>query len=343
MSRYKPHLEIDALIFAANDVLIDVSFSYREVVKQTVQLYMERAIGLSPSKEPLITPAEVVLLQKVGHFTSYWDLATALVMYFVEMLPSIPPPTFPSSFHVPAILAYLQLAGGNLRLSVGSLRQQKDIGKLAADIAAAGGGIEGANKALPRENRHMLVASGDITKTNIVSRIFQELYLGADLFERVYSQQAILIQSTGYAEHESLIIDRDILAQLGQKVALAVVSDRPHSEVERSLKARNIHQYFQSIITLDDIARAGAKPIPNPWPLLAAINQLQPAPNNSAYVGANLGDIQAAKAANDTASVTAIGCLVGAHDKEFVRAEFEQNKAQIILGHPNHLKELILG
>jgi phosphoglycolate phosphatase-like HAD superfamily hydrolase len=343
MSHYKPKLNVDALIFSCNDILIDVSNSYREVVCKTVQQYLENALGLIPSSEPLITPKEAILLQKVGNFTSYWDLTTAFIMYFIEMLPPVPVPTFPSKFHVPGLLAYLQFAGGNLRVSIDTLREQRDILQLAEDTAAAGGGLDGTHKALPKENRHMLVSDGDITKTNIMGRIFQELYLGADLFERIYKEPAIIIQSTGYAEHESLLIDTKVLDQLSQKLALGVVSDRPRSEVERSLKAQKIDHYFQSIVSLDEVEAAKAKPIPDPWPLLEAVRLLQPPPSHSAYIGANPGDVQAAKAASQTVPFTPIGCLVGAHDKAALRGSFEQYKANVILGHPNNLKELILG
>jgi len=340
---YAPKLSIDGLIFASNDLLIDVRRSYREVVRKTVQIYLEQALGLLPSSEPLITPEEVTLVQKVGNFSSYWDLTKAFVIYFIELLPPVPAPTFPSKFHVPGLIAYLQLSSGNLRISIDSLREKRDIPGLAQSIAAAGGGLDGAHNALPKENRHMLVASGKIAKTNIVGRIFQELYLGAELFERIYNEPAVMVQSTGYAEHEALIINSDILAQLHQQLPLAVVSDRPRSEVERSLRARNIEPFFKSVITLDEIQRAKGDPIPNPWPLLEAARHLRPTPTHTAYIGANLGDVQAAKAANQTVPFTAIGCLHGAHDKNMLRLLFEEHKADMILGHPNHLKELILG
>lgn len=340
---YKPKLKIDALIFSINDVLVDVSLSYREVVRQSVQLYLERTIGLPPSQEPLLTPDEVTLVQKVGHFTSYVDLATAFIIYFIELLPPVPIPTFPSKFHVPALIAYLQLAGGRLHIGIDKLREQKDIPQLAQDIAAAGGGLDGADAALQKENRHLLVDVGDITKANLVGRIFQELYLGADLFERIYEQPAVLIQSTGYIEHESLLIDPEVLVEISNKLPLGAVTDRPRVEVENLLQAKNIAQYFQSVISWDDVQEAQAEPVPDPWPLLEAARRLQPTPARSAYVGANPGDIQAAKAANQTVPFTAIGCLVGAHDKESLRHEFEEAKADIILGHPNNLKELILG
>lgn len=343
MSKHRPRLDVDALIFSCDDILINVQYSYRAVAQKTVQLYLEQALGLTPSKTPLLTPGEVLLLQKRGNFTDYWDLSEALIMYFVEMLPPVPVPTFPSRLHVPAIMAYLQFAGGNLRISIDSLRERKNVAQLASDVAAAGGGLEGAHQALPKENRHMLVSVGSIIKTNIVGRIFQELYLGAEQFERAYNQPAVIAHSTGYAEHESRIIDEEILKNIGQKMPLGVVSNRPRREVERSLRANRLAGYFQVIVARDDIEQAHGQPVPNPWPLLEAARLLNPIPKRSAFVGANLGDVQAAKAANKTVPFLAIGCLAGAPDKDEMQTAFEQQKATMILGHPNHLKELIIG
>ncbi len=343
MSKHRPRLNVDALIFSCDDIMINVQYSYRAVVQKTVQLYLEQALGLTPSKTPLLTLHEVLLLQKRGNFTDYWELAEALVIYFIEMLPPVPAPTFPSKFHVPAILAYLQFAGGNLRVSVDSLREQKNIAQLASDVAANGGGLDGAHLALPKENRHMLVSIGSVTKTNIVGRIFQELYLGADGFERTYQQPAVITHSSGYAEHETPVMDDAILKAIGQKVALALVSSRPRAEVERSLRAAGLADNFQVMVTRDEMERANGQPVPHPWPLLEAARLLHPLPKRSAYVGANLGDVQAAKAANKTVPFLAIGCLAGAPDRDEMQAAFEQHKASMILGHPDHLKELMIG
>ncbi len=340
---YKPKLNIDALIFSIDDVLVDVSASYHEVVRRTVQLYLEQAVGLGPSREPLLTSDEITLLQKVGRFTNYWDLATAFVMYFVEMLPPVPVPTFPSKLHVPNIIAYLQMAGGRLKINMDTLREQKDIARLAQDIAAAGGGIHGAAVALPRNNRHLVVASGNIAKSNLVGRIFQEQYLGAQLFEQVYQQPAVMIQTTGFIEHEALLIDPMLLDKLSHKLSLGVVSNRPRLEVEHTMRFKEIGTYFQTIITLDEVTAAGGNLLPDPWMLLEAAHHLQPTPTRCGYIGANPSDVLAAQAANQTVPFTAIACLTGAHDKEDLRREFEAVKANVILGHPNNLKELILG
>lgn len=339
----KAGLNIDALIFAMPDVLIDVSRSYREVVRQTVQIYLEQAVGLAPSAESLLTADEVVLLEKVGAFTNYAELAAAFIIYFIEMLPPVPVPTFPSKFHIPAVLAYLQLAGGRLQLSIDNLREQKDIAHLAQIVATAGGGLEGTNEALPRENRHLLVDFGEVTRANLLDRIFQELYLGADLFNQIYEQPPIIVDGKGHIAHETLLIDVGSLAQIAAALPLGIVASAARSQAETSLQAHNIEPYFQVVITVDDVEAAKAKAIPAPWSLLEAARRLNPTPTRSAYVGANPGDLRAAKAANQTVPFTTIGCLAGAHDKQALRQEFENLKADVILGHPNNLKELILG
>jgi phosphoglycolate phosphatase-like HAD superfamily hydrolase len=339
---YKPRLNIDALIFSITDILVDVSQSYPEVVRETVQLYLEQAVGLSASQQPLLTPAEVVLLQKAGFFTNYLDLATTFIIYFIELLPAVPVPTFPSKQHIPAIMAYLQLAGGRLQTGVDQLRAQKDIAQLARAVAAAGGGPDRASAVLPKENRHLLVEGGDITKANLVGRLFQELYLGRDLFEQVYGQPTVFVKNTGYIQREALLIDRDVLAQLNQNLPLGIATNYSRIVLEYSLKARKIEQYFQAVVSLDEVRQAKARPVPHPWALLEAARHLYPTPAHSAYVTANPNHMQAAKAASQTVPFSAIGCLAGTDDRETFRKAFEKAKANVILGHPNHLKELIL-
>lgn len=338
-------LNIDALIFAVDNVLVDITLSQSEVVRGTVQLYLEQALGLPAATEPLLTPAEVTLLQTAGDFTNYQDLAATFILYFIELLPPVPTPTFPIRIHVPAMLAYLQMAGGfvpHAWLTVDRLREQKDVSWLAETVAAAGGGFASAKIALPKVNRHLLLASGPVTKTNLVGRIFQELYLGTDLFSRIYAEPALIVQSQGYLEQESLLIDLDLLLQISHEVQLGLISNRSRLELAHLLKAKEIEGCFQSSICLDDVQEAEADYLPHPWPLLEAARRLQPLPARSAYIGATPSDIQAAKAANQTVPFTAIGCLTGAPDKEKLRRTFETLGANIILGHPNHLKELIL-
>jgi phosphoglycolate phosphatase-like HAD superfamily hydrolase len=337
-----PRLDVDALILTRDDTLIDVSRSYPEVVAKTVQLYLEQGVGLLPSAEPLLTTQEVNLLYQNGNFSSYLDAATALLIYFIELLPPVPSPTFPSRYHVPAIVAYLQMAGGRLHIKVDSLREQKNISGLVQDITAAGGGLNGANAALAKINRHLLVEGGNITRTNLVGRVFQEFYLGSKLFEQIYGQPPVLAQSQGFIARETLLIDRDTLTRLTRRLPLGLVAACSRAELNHTLQTHHLTGLFQSTITLDDMRAARAEPPPAPWSLLEAARCLPVTPAHCAYMGATTPDIQAAKAASHSVPFTAIGVLAGAPDKAVRRRAFEQAGAGIIIGHPLNIQELIL-
>ena len=114
---------------------------------------------------------------------------------------------------------------------------------------------------------------------------------------------------------------------------------RPHvslvpTQLRRLLAAGMDLSLFGTIL----LGGAAAEPS-----LLEAARYLNPTPTHTAYIGANVGDIQAAKAANQTVPFSAIGCLLNAPDRTALSSAFEDHKVDMILGHPNHLKELILG
>lgn len=334
--------KLDALIFDLDGVLIDVSHSYREAIRQTVQLYLERCLGLSPSDRPLLTEDDVETLKLAGGFNNDWDVTSAFVAYFLEMLPPVMVPTFSLRRDVPSMLAYLQAAVYHLHYSTDQLRAWKNIPRLAQQVSQAGGGQAGLKKALNSQNTHLLLSRGTISAGNLVKRIFQELYLGAELFEKTYGEPAVVIQTTGYIEHETLIIDADLLADLAGRLSLGIATGRPRAEAKHALKAHNVCRHFQSVVTLDDVQEAHAMGKPAPWSLLEAISRLPEKPARSAYVGDMPDDIRAARAANLTAPFLAVGCLAVARDKAAARRAFEARRADLIIDHPNDLRTLIL-
>ncbi len=337
-----PRLELDALIFARNDALIDVSQSCPPAVVETVETYLTDALGLTPAADPLLTPLEAATLYAAGGFADYQDVAATLIIYFIEMLPPVPSPTFPAKFHIPAILAYLQLASGRLQINLNDLRAKKNVDRLTRDIIAAGGGLNGANAALPRMNRHLLVEGGPVTGINLVGRIYQELYLGAELFSRIYDQPAIITRHAGYIQQENLRIDPALLSALSKHLPLGLTATCSRAELDYTLQRHQLETCFQISISRDETDQAQAAPAPAPWSLLETARHLKPLPTRSACIGAAVADIQAARAAAQSVPYTAIGVLPTTSNKETVRQALEKAGANAIIGHPNHLQELIL-
>lgn len=337
------NLKIDALIFDIDGVLIDVSHSYRQAIIQTVDLFFSQGLGLKYEGQPisLLENKDVDLLKQAGGFNNDWDVTTAFITYFLEMLPPQSIITQPLKRHVPAMLAYLQVVGGNLQVTMEQLRQNKNTRRLVWGVRDLGGGLPAIHKLLKHRNRHLLPIHGDLLKGNLVERIFQELYLGDTLFEKIYQTPAVVVQTPGLIDNEMLIINRAILQTLSGEISLGIASGRPKAEAEYSLKRLDIRQYFKSLVTHDDVVAAGARGKPDPWSLLEAIRHIQPTPSCSAYIGDTPDDIRAAKAANQTTPFMAIGSVAVAGDKRKLRELFEKNQADIVLGHPNRLKDIL--
>ncbi|RME70499.1 MAG: hypothetical protein D6784_16675 [Chloroflexi bacterium] len=337
-------LAVDSLILTRNDVLFDVRGSYHAAVARAVQVYLEQAVGLPMGSRPLLTPEEAGHLYYFGGFSRYIDALSTLVIYFLEKLPPVPTPTYPVRFHIPAMLAYLQLAGQSVRIGVDTLGEQKDIPRLAADIAAAGGGLTGMEAVLPRSNRHLLVDEGSITRINVLGRVFQELYLGTRLFSRVYGEPAMLVAEEGYIHRESLRMDPDILNRLAERLPLALIAlESRRKEIEDTLERHGIRHCFQVLITEEEVEANGMFQAGDPWPLLEAARRLQPAPSQVGVVAATPDDIRAARSANKTIPFISIAAAPPGIDKPAWQARLEQTKANMVIGHPDHLKELILG
>jgi HAD superfamily hydrolase (TIGR01548 family) len=336
--------ELDTLIFDMDGVLVDVSGSYRQAIIQTVDLFFVEGLGLAYGGQvsPLINNDDIDFLKQAGGFNDDWDMTTAFIIYFLEMLPPQSVITIPTKIHIPSMLAYLQTIGTNLQVTLEEMRQNKNIPRLALGVAEMGGGLAAVKKLLKRRNRHLLAAQGSLLEGNLVERIFQELYLGQDLFTDTYHTLPVVVHGPGLINNESLILKASILNRLTEQFKLGIATGRPKREAEYTLNQLNIAGHFQSLITRDDVLAADGRGKPHPWPLLEAARRIEPSPARCAYIGDTPDDIRAAKEANGSLPFLAIGTLAAAADPAALRAHFEALGADMILRHPNQLADFLM-
>ncbi|MEE8209463.1 MAG: hypothetical protein V3R38_01795, partial [bacterium] len=64
---------IDALIFDMDGVLMDVSGSYREVIRRVPQVFLEQVCRLAPMEGELVSPEEVDAFKRAGGFNNDWE------------------------------------------------------------------------------------------------------------------------------------------------------------------------------------------------------------------------------------------------------------------------------
>ncbi|WP_340372425.1 pyrophosphatase PpaX [Peribacillus sp. FSL E2-0218] len=108
-----------------------------------------------------------------------------------------------------------------------------------------------------------------------------------------------------WKNHDALVTQFDgvyetvqTLKQAGYK--LAVVTTKKRDVVEKGLRLSNLDQFFEVVVTLDDVENAK----PDPEPLVKALNQLGSVPEEAIMVGDSYHDILGGKnAGTKTAGV----------------------------------------
>ncbi len=344
-------LKLDILIFDIDGVLIDVSESYRDAVRETARLYFEAVMGLSPARGDLVSREDVAAFKLAGGFNNDWDLTTAIVKYFLASLDAQTSEVLETS-KVSEILTFLRQTGKQINTTADALRQRGNLQSFADTLRAEGGGLAAARKVLGDRNDHLLFADGDLRATNLVKRIFEEVYLGEELFRAEYGEAPLVYHGTGLIQRERLILNLQSLIALSQRAALGIATGRPRSQAVFALKTAGILDHFRSLVTLEDIVaaeqklyQASGKNIalgkPHPFALWEAVQRITAERVRCAYVGDTPDDIRAANAAKSEMDFISIGCLASVGDKEQAWREFERIGADVIVEHPDELVDVI--
>ena len=72
-------------------------------------------------------------------------------------------------------------------------------------MRAAGGGLAGLSQVIPDRNAHLVWRTGDAATTDLVQRIFSEVYLGAELFPQPTAAPPASTRPR-LREHEAMLI-----------------------------------------------------------------------------------------------------------------------------------------
>lgn len=337
-------LRVDVLIFDIDGVLIDVSASYRDAIRQTVQLYLQAVLGLAAHAGEIISPGDVSAFKLAGGFNNDWDLTTGVLKYLLALLPPVPVPARELPKSTADVLAYLNQIGRGTLFTLADLARQKNIHLFTQQVASAGGGLNGAWEVLGDRNDHLLFAEGDPRGTNLVKRIFEEVYLGEEYFANEYGEPPIVFHGPGLIRRERRIVTPSTLDALRSRMILGIATGRPRNQARYALETAGIAGYFRTMVTHEDIAAAQTEAgnqvrlgKPHPFTLLEAVRRITTGHMRCAYVGDTLDDIRAANAAKSEMDFLSIACLAPAEDKAAMRSEFERIGADLILDHPDEL------
>jgi HAD superfamily phosphatase len=271
--------QVDTIILDVDGVVIDVSYSFRVAISQTVQLYLTRTIGFTGG-DVLVSPSESQLFKLAGGYNNDWDLSAAAIMLYLAK-------------------AELLETGDTQELRRGGLTLEE----FASAAGRAGGGMHGAMTVLfpllskdQRERVETRFNRGEIEE------LFQELYGGTDFCERLYGHKPEFNKRKGLLNEEKIMLDPEVLKAFGPKVG--VLTGRTKEEAEVGLERAGLSEIIPWERVVFDSGQAPELRKPRPGALVKLAGELKA--KVTLYVGDVLDDLLVVKNANLDPAATSV-------------------------------------
>jgi HAD superfamily hydrolase (TIGR01548 family) len=280
------------VIFDMDGVLIDVSGSYREVVRRSVLTYLRMVIGAPVLPDGAVTLGDVDAIKKSGGLNNDWDLTYAIIDVVLRRF--FDPANEKHADRAKEIadgggddeetLARVKTMGGRFDVEgvvegVGQRRVREVCAEDRRARVPTGDppGERATGDELSRRSP-FLFNRGDVGSGNLVKRIFQELYLGEKLFRRIYGLETLFCAGEGFIGRERLIPSTPQLEAIAARAALAIATGRPGVEARFPLDRFGIGRLFRVVVSEDEVAEAESRlgrPLrkPNPFSLELAIER----------------------------------------------------------------------
>jgi len=313
------------IIFDMDGVIIDVSGSYRDVVRQTTKLFFQPAKASETLPEPLFELSDLAAVKQSGGLNNDWDLTCVVInlLYSLTQKPNI---------HVS---------------SDPWIRYRETIYR--CDVTVITEFLESTDQPLatllkkkgkPEDDFISGLYAGDVGSGNIIKQIFQEIYLGHELFQTTYNLKPNVYNSKGYILKEKVLIERSVLDDLFRHNVLAIATGRPKAEAAYPLDYFDLKKYFKMIFTLDDCLmeekrifnETGEKVSlskPHPFMLDAIAKALKNKVTGYYYIGDMPDDMVAAS--RSKAGYKGVGLLLSAPEKDSLRKKLIRAGADFII------------
>ncbi len=313
------------IVFDLDGVIIDVSMSYRETIRQSAKLFFKGSYAWKNLPEPLFSLSDLERVKQGGGLNNDWDL-TCLVISL--LFPFVKTPTiFEDRDNWERYKKTIQHSDVSALVKF-----LKSTHRPLTDLLKERGTIH--------DEFIQSLYVEDVGSGNIIKHIFQEIYLGNDLFQSTYGIPAKLYTGEGYMNRENLLIDESILKKLSAKSIMAIATGRPEAEAFYALDFFDIRNYFTCVYTLDDCLKEEKKIFnregkkvslskPNPYMLDAIKERSCHAASKCYYVGDMPDDMIAAS--RSKAGFIGIGVLKSATDKNSRKKALLQAGANYVI------------
>ncbi|MBO7047991.1 MAG: HAD hydrolase-like protein [Spirochaetia bacterium] len=312
---------MNLFVFDMDGVLVDVSASYREATRKAAYIFLKNCRGGEKLPDPLFSLEELAAVKQSGGLNNDWDMTHRVISLLLVMADCDNPD-----------------------------RKQWDVGSLAEYLHSTNRPLSAIMESGRLSKAADQYYTGDVGSGNIIKQIFQEIYLGQELFQQTYGFAPQHCTQDGLILKEKLFTSRTQLQRLAAGNKLAIATGRPKSEALYPLKKHGLDM-FSAIVALDEceaeekriLEKTGCRVSlgkPSPF-MLDRIASLYPEAEKMYYFGDVGDDMKAAK--NSHYPFVAAGITYSAPDREAAAKALLECGADILINSPDELTDIIGG
>ena len=346
--------KVDVVVFDCDGVLLDVNESYSRAVAKTTSALVETMTGFRVPEELYDTGLNRVY-KRTGGFNNDWALTYAFTMRTLAELPE-------GALERLGMVAGESLRSGTLLKRLKHLRENPVEADVPVETLHEGltnfakemdsTGWEAVDRLLldqvGPEIRTVLGYPGGVGE-GLVATVFEEIFSGAELFERNFGIEAIYgAKGPGLIDKETVIINENTIGSLtgllgGARMGIASSSPAAtalHALGESISRIREEARVWHE--TVDEAqAREGVAGLhkPHPFSLLRASEPFQPY-DRVLYVGDTIADRLMVRNAGEPRFLFA-GVHLNVHGPDEARDDFMSSGSDIVAPTVNDLPEIL--
>lgn len=320
------------IIWDIDGVLIAAGRSYRQTIINTAQYYFTEGLGIQ-LKDNLLSWDDTQSFKLAGGFNDDWELTYSAVLCHLSKL----------IYETKAQVQASSISAGDFDGMCSKLKAfgrtcgrcalKLDLQQITEKAKAVGGGMAGVEKVLVQMFGDSVEKAKAVWFPELIKRVFEEVYLGDDLFSKKYGTSTRFCSGDGLISKEAALADVGTLLELRKKYYFGVVTGRERFEAEFSLHSHGFSRLFQPDLIVASGETAEKKP--SPQPLLECRKRIchkytLPADTPAVYIGDSLDDFTAAKAAGFL-FVAIVGGVPDAAARDRLRTIFHDRMADLIV------------
>jgi len=371
----EPLRGIEKLIFDFDGVLVQTSKSYRQTVRKVVDYYFLKILGLTGEEGKLATLRDIQKFKDTGLYNNDWNLSYAFITYYLTLLmreleQKSALKDFTKRFYnlqfsdIKSFIQSLIEVSNFLRryeVNKTDLANLKDNGIINLDLFLVQAKLEkpkpietslvGIDPEVAEDEQNLIrkLVPYDLEKPDLLKRLFEETYLGKDLFNKFYGVPSFFKFDESFLDKETFIPTKETMDMLRRQFGeFGIYSGRPRPQGLYILEKYDYMGYFdeKGSVFLGDLLKSEVEMEklgkPDPTLFIELTEKLVDRGAGVAYVGDGIADALLVENARSEGleNLLFLGVMSSSEDSNKLFTEYGKHGADVIMTEVNDIPYL---